>query len=320
MVQARTKDIVTFNFCLFVEYKEYKNKVNDFYRTSNSENIKTCNNIFPTDAEGRLNIIKHFKLIKKYFNHYKNNETHNSNKWCSYINFWLNNELKNEDNKLGSKIFDLYQKFINCDNEIKGITKCESSDIYYFEENTFDQVKKMYDLYDDYIYVDAFKTNTDNSIPCSYAREFTEKFNNIIETGVHKNNDHLYNALQDIKHLFEKIGLASLKTCEPSIPELLPITKGQADESTQSRTPSHSFNLTPILPSTVGIVLFSFFTYKFTPLGPFLRYRVMNKKNTLNELEEKSKYLYMMSENKGILPENSMFNMQYHTLQNHKLE
>ncbi|CAI7724200.1 PIR protein [Plasmodium vivax] len=316
MVQARTKDI----FCLFVEYKKYKEMTVELNRTSSKENVDTCNDIVATFTEGRSNIIEHFKLIKKYFKHYKNDETHTSSKWCLYINFWLNNEIRNGEKELDKQTFDLYQKFINCDNDLKDITKCKSSDIYYFDEKTFDQVKEIYDIYENYMGFDAFKDKDDISLPCHYAQSCTNKFNNIINTGVHRNNNNLSNVLQDIKHLFEKNGLTSFKKCEKNIPELLPITKGQADESTQSRTPSHSFNLTPILPSTVGIVLFSFFTYKFTPLGPFLRYRVMNKKNTLNELEEKSKYLYMMSENKGILPENSMFNMQYHTLQNHKLE
>ncbi|KMZ88624.1 hypothetical protein PVBG_04832 [Plasmodium vivax Brazil I] len=245
-----------------LEYKANKDTLVNFNNKRNQEKVDTCNYIVPKNTEGRSNIIEHFKLIKKYFKHYKNDETHNSSKWCSYINFWLNNELKIEDNKLGSKIFDLYQKFINCDNEIKGITKCKSSDIYYFEENTFDQVKKMYDLYDDYIYVDAFKTNTDNSTLCIYAQLCAEKFNSLIKTGLHRNNDNLSNALQDMKHQFEQNRLTFFKTCEPSIPELLPITIEQVVESPQSITPSRPINLTPILPSTVGVVLFSFFMYK----------------------------------------------------------
>ncbi|KMZ76700.1 hypothetical protein PVIIG_05312 [Plasmodium vivax India VII] len=244
------------------KYKANKDTLVNFNNKRNQEKVDTCNYIVPKNTEGRSNIIEHFKLIKKYFKHYNNNQEHTSSKWCSYINFWLNNEIRNEGNQSEKQTFDFYKKFINCDNELKDITKCKSSDIYYFDEKTFGQVKEIYDIYEKYRGFNAFKSGNNNLLPCSYAREFTEKFNNIIETGVHRNNNNLSNVLQDIKHLFEKNGLTSLKTCEPSIPELLPITYGHVDESTQSRTPSHSFNLTPILPSTVGIVLFSFFTYK----------------------------------------------------------
>ncbi|KMZ95718.1 hypothetical protein PVMG_05318 [Plasmodium vivax Mauritania I] len=244
-----------------LEYKANKNTLENFYKR-NQEKVDTCNSIVPTNAEGRSNIIEHFKLIKKYFKHYKNDETHNSSKWCLYINFWLNNKIRTEEKQLNKNTFHLYQNFINCDDEIKIITKCKSSDIYYFDEKIFDQVKKIYDLYDDYMFFDAFKNSTTYSIPCLYAKRCTENFNSIIGTGVHRNNNHLSNVLQDIKHSFEKNGLTSFNKCEEDIPELLPITNELVEESSQSITPSRSINLTPILPATLGIVLFSFFMYK----------------------------------------------------------
>ncbi|KMZ98990.1 hypothetical protein PVNG_03829 [Plasmodium vivax North Korean] len=245
-----------------LEYKKYKEMTVELNRTSSKENVDTCNDIVTTFTEGRSNIIEHFKLIKKYFKHYNTNGTHDNSKWCLYINFWLNNKIRTEEKQLNKNTFHLYQKFINCDDEIKIITKCKSSDIYYFDEKIFDQVKKIYDLYDDYMVFDAYKNSTTYSIPCLYAKRCTENFNSIIGTGVHRNNNHLSNVLQDIKHLFEKNGLTSFKKCEKNIPELLPITNELVVESSQSITPSRSINLTPILPATLGIVLFSFFMYK----------------------------------------------------------
>ncbi|GAB69514.1 CYIR protein [Plasmodium cynomolgi strain B] len=185
-----------------------------------------------------------------YFKHYKNNVKHSSSKWCSYINFWLNNKIRNEEDVLDNNTFHLYQKFINCDFEIKDMTECKSSDIYYYDEKTFDQVKEIYDLYDDYMDFYAFKNNEDNVIACSSAKACTEKFNIIIKTGEHRNNDHLYNALQDIKHLFEKNGLTSFNNYSS------------------------------------GNIPFFIFMYKFTPIGSLIRRRIGSKNRNIHNFNE----------------------------------
>ncbi|SBS90541.1 PIR Superfamily Protein, partial [Plasmodium ovale curtisi] len=265
-------------YCSATEYKTHDDLIKT-YRTNNSNNAESCI-VGISDSTKRSKILEDFSKLKKYLIHYKSGlDKSNHTRYCSYINFWLNNELRK--NKLNEINFDSYIKFINFDQELLKKPMCVY-DIYYLNDDRFKKTQELYDLYDQYHGYLSFKNNQ-NYVACVYAKSCAEKYNDMISKYTYYDSGNLLSELESTKELIEKNVMLTIQDCKNDIPSLKPLPpKVNLSLSLSSLVPI------PFLAAIVGILPILLLVYKFTPLGPLLHKLIKNNRTILNNFEEEN--------------------------------
>ncbi|SBT84208.1 PIR protein [Plasmodium ovale] len=288
-------------YCSAEEYKSHNTLIKT-YRPDNSNKAESCI-VGISDPTKRSKILEDFSKLKRYLINYKSgcNQLNNT-RCCSYINFWLNNELR--ENELNEINFDSYRKFINFDQELLEKRMCVY-DIYYLNDDRFEKTKELYYLYDQYNMFIAYKDKK-YEIACAYAKSCVEKYNDMINKYYDSGN--LLSELKSTKDLFEKNGLLSMEKCEYSIPPLKPLPpKVNLSLSLSSLVPI------PFLAAIVGILPILLFVYKFTPLGSLLHNLIKNNRTILNNFEEENHELMQFIQRNNKNSENRPYTIAYNS-------
>ncbi|SBS90716.1 PIR Superfamily Protein [Plasmodium ovale curtisi] len=265
-------------YCSAEEYKTHDTLIKN-YRSDNSGYCESCI-IGISDSAKRSKILEDFSKLKKYLIHYKSGwNQSNYIRSCTYINFWLNNELrKNELNEIN---FASYKKFINLDQELFEKPMCVY-DIYYLNDDRFKKTQELYDLYDQYHGYLSFKKNQ-NDVACVYAKSCAEKYNDMISKYTYYDSGNLLSELESTKELIEKNVMLTIQDCKNDIPSLKPLPpKVNLSLSLSSLVPI------PFLAAIVGILPILLLVYKFTPLGSQLHNLIKNNTTILNSFIEKN--------------------------------
>ncbi|SBT00290.1 PIR Superfamily Protein [Plasmodium ovale curtisi] len=136
------------NYLSHKDYNDYKSKLTNFRPHYNHVTDNSCFSVVNEGITEYSNISEHFKKLQQYLDYYrtKMNEC-KSNKCCIYINYWLNDQVRNNHSSLNISHFDFYTKYMACYGP-KNNNFCESY-IYLMQEE-FKFMKELYDLYDAY--------------------------------------------------------------------------------------------------------------------------------------------------------------------------
>ncbi|SBS99178.1 PIR Superfamily Protein, partial [Plasmodium ovale curtisi] len=279
-------------YCSAEEYKSHDTLIKT-YKPDNSNKAESCI-IGISDPTKRSKILEDFSKLKRYLINYKSgcNQLNNT-RCCSYINFWLNNELR--QNELNEINFDSYKKFINFDQDLLEKQMCVY-DIYYLNDDRFKKTEELYDLYDQYNMFISFK-DTKNDIACAYAKSCSEKYNDMISKYTYYDSGNLLSELESTKDLFEEKGLLTIKNCEYPIPPLKPLPP--------------KVNLSLSLSSLVPI---PFLAAIFTPLGSLLHNLIKNNRTILNSFEEENHELMQFIQRNNKNSENRPYTIAYNSV------
>ncbi|SBS80887.1 PIR Superfamily Protein [Plasmodium ovale curtisi] len=298
------------NYLSHKEYNDYKNKLTNFRTHYNSVTDNSCFSVVNEGIKEYSDISKHFKKLQQYLDHYRTNTNGcKSNKCCIYINYWLNDQLRNKNNSLNISHFDFYKKYMAC-YQRKNSNICESY-IYLMQEG-FKFKKELYDLYDAYYDYSPFKNKQDLSH--IYANVFIKKHNDIVNKCKYKENYDMCSELQGVRESFEKDKVETLKVFHGDLLELLQIPDPYPSEKVKASELSHHTFPIQFLPGIIGIVILLLFSYKFTPFGSLIRTLMNSNNNILNNLEEKTQKFLNNSKRGNINYEKRQYNIAYNTV------
>ncbi|SBT59316.1 PIR Superfamily Protein [Plasmodium ovale wallikeri] len=294
-------------YCSYTEFTNY-NKTSKSFRLNEISkfNTESCAQVIRDKFQGKTNIKEVLKKIKKILEHYKNPNSQNSNKYYGYINYWLKNELA-ENDLVNENTTDFCNKFKNCDSEIKLLHE----KILYINSkpnDLFERINELYSVYVDYFNFLSFKNNSDFN--CSYAQQCVKKYNNIVDNYASNDKSNLLNELQNLKQLFNQDGILSLQGCEKEIPTLKPLPAANNSEVI-SLLSSSSLIPIPAIAATVGIFPLLLLLYKHTPLVSLLYNRIIGMKNKLINVAQENHELSFLDERNNVFADNESYNLIY---------
>ncbi|SBT84509.1 PIR protein [Plasmodium ovale] len=340
----------------FDEYNHYKSKLNDSYTFMDEEDEYKLffSTAISKDTVDYFKIMNNCYIIKKYLLNFIRDESCNNGKCCSYMNYWLNEKIRKNKNSLVEYNFDVYNKYIAFYNGRTTEKVCESNK-FFISNNIYEEMNKLYYLYELYNKFKTNSTNTDRG--CVELRTCVMHYNRILRYCKPNGNSYICKALQNFKTKFSSDNFVSLSECKENFRELklkdlqdlsdedeqhvnFLFIQGNGEsgrrglladasysqlrgypegdeESIQPSWFSHSNLIQSLFFSAVGISFLFLLSYKFTPFGKWMR-SLLLKKNIIKhyETEETQDILSHTYENVNIDTEDSVHNIQYYATQN----
>ncbi|SBS93441.1 PIR Superfamily Protein [Plasmodium ovale curtisi] len=340
----------------FDEYNSYKNKLDESYISyyEVSEYQELFKNVISVVTENKMEILKNCYILKNYLLNFKNDQDCSHEKCCSYMNYWLNKKIRKNENNFVESDFDVYNKYIAFYNGRTAEKVCESNK-FFISNNIYEEMNKLYYLYELYNKFKTNSTNTDRG--CVELRTCVMHYNRILRYCKPNGNSYICKALQNFKTKFSSDNFVSLSECKENFRELklkdlqdlsdedeqhvnFLFIQGNGEsgrrglladasysqlrgypegdeESIQPSWFSHSNLIQSLFFSAVGISFLFLLSYKFTPFGKWMR-SLLLKKNIIKhyETEETQDILSHTYENVNIDTEDSVHNIQYYATQN----
>ncbi|VUZ99996.1 PIR protein, partial [Plasmodium vivax] len=197
----------------YFKYKEYSEIKKSFvYKPDSDFNISFVNDIIaritntPT-KEGRL--YDTFYQLKKFISRGHTFVDYGKDKCCNYINYWLNKTVRDSKFGVDEKNFNYFDEFMQLDPKVQesGIDCIRK--LSYMNKDTFEKMKKLYDLYD---YYTKLRESDDSSALCHNISSLAEKYESILQ--VCKDIDeNLCNKLRNLKSVIVKDELVAKDKC-----------------------------------------------------------------------------------------------------------
>ncbi|SBS91851.1 PIR Superfamily Protein [Plasmodium ovale curtisi] len=257
--------------------------------------------------------------LRRYLMNFHNKKDCQNKNCCQYINYFLNyivRDLYSSDRS----VFDIYKDYINhvSNDYIKSLCAPE---INYMEQDKYELIKKLYNIYQYYEY---FINKSRGTPICHYAKLCVQSYYSIMYDYLNIKDTKFCKALKDFKILFEKNEHMSENKCGTNIPNSLSypdICNEVQEESIQSalsphqqttrleiqkpetsviaqgegtvenkQDPTNPKSLGAVLPITLfssGIgALFVFLSlYKYTPIGHWLLLRMQRFKRISKNID-----------------------------------
>ncbi|VUZ99881.1 PIR protein, partial [Plasmodium vivax] len=94
-------------------------------------------------------------------------------KCCNYINYWLNKTVRDSEYGVNKDNFKYFDEFMKIDPKIKENSTYCISKLSYMDNETFEKMKKLYDLYD---YFTELKEHEDSSTLCRSISDLAKKY------------------------------------------------------------------------------------------------------------------------------------------------
>ncbi|SBS95733.1 PIR Superfamily Protein [Plasmodium ovale curtisi] len=295
-----------YEYCPHNEYNEFKNILESFNTIANDGYNQACFDIFNETIRGNQKLLGYFKQLKQYLEKYKNNTSCKTSNCCRYINYWLNDKVRNLYD-LNRNDFHLFQKYAKCE-EHKETFKC-TSDIYLLSEEEFQSVNELYELYDAYYAYISVKNNS--NVSCDYANKFTNKHNNLVYKCNYKENNNMCNEIKTVTELFETNLVETSKVCGRKLTKLLTIPDAYATEKIKVSEFLRSISPMPVFPSIIGISLTLLFLYKFTPIGSLLLGKINKNKIISSNLQDQTQEFLYNSEEENSNYKKRRYNISY---------
>ncbi|SBT02405.1 PIR Superfamily Protein [Plasmodium ovale curtisi] len=273
-----------------------------------------------------------FKCLFKYLSYYTVEDDSFSNSNGDYMNFWLNNQLK-ESKYSAVTAKQFYKKLREKDPDFHSISKLENK-IHNIEEKDLENMKTLKNLYENYneikSKINPFHESLNNSI--SYTQECLNYYDGVINLCTSDNSNYC-NALKAFKVKCENINnLFSFKSNENQ--ERLTIQPVDQELTNQGRDQEHtnlfhvtsheehksnkyfSYIITVICTFPFALIII-LILYKYTPLYTYLRRQIKGMKNKCNDLEYgEEEILLQNSVSEHIKADNRQMYMHYNPLQN----
>ncbi|VUZ99945.1 PIR protein [Plasmodium vivax] len=292
------------------------------------------------------NVIRVSKKIKGYLKHFVTKDIHKSNNRCAYINYILNDEIQGLIYKAKSYTFEMFINYIKSDAELKNNT-CFSN-IMYLEKNIYDNMKKLYDLYNKYEVIYENNRYGMDTHWCTDLVDLVKDFNTTVSEKDKRINVYLFKELKYIKCLLENLELIKQKKCagieELSSPymdskedivqcidQVKTTARPEGHEESQtseryaeergtetgipgSDKPRASITL-PLSGAMAG--MFCLLLYKYTPVGNKLRHLVQGKNSISKNMHDEKYKLYVNNfENQNNDLEGRRYNVSYYSVDN----
>ncbi|KMZ77112.1 hypothetical protein PVIIG_05615 [Plasmodium vivax India VII] len=148
--------------------------------------------------------------IKGYLKHFDTEDKHKINNRCAYINYKLNFEIQKPRYRAKSYTFDMIKKYIMSDDYINNTC---ASNIMYLEENIYNNMKKLYDLYDNYEFIYEYDRSGMDTHNCTELKNLVKEFNAVILSNEKTTNKLFFDKLKYFKCLLENLELIKQKKC-----------------------------------------------------------------------------------------------------------
>ncbi|GAW84657.1 variable surface protein [Plasmodium gonderi] len=164
-----------------------------------------------------INIVKEIiKKIQLYFMNITNNASCNEGKPCNYINYRINDQDKLIHSNERKDFFLDLKKYIES-NIISSSDNIYTSEIKYIENDEFQKIQELYDIYNNISFIlQVFsKTNKSESFYCNELEVFIKNYKHIISTV--NENIHLLNVLNNLKCSIKSNVWFSNNNCNPNI-------------------------------------------------------------------------------------------------------
>ncbi|SBT73795.1 hypothetical protein, conserved [Plasmodium ovale] len=265
------------------------------------------------------NICKQFNYLYSslYSSERNSEEAFQKKNHCSFLNYWLNNELNGSDNNASICVKEFYDKMKDIDNSFFVKNLC-GKDVYNLEKYDLKNMNILYNLYSIKSKINALgdKENP-NRGSCSHVKECYNTYKEGIINC--KNNCFAFrNALQLFKAKYDlelKILSRGLGPCKSDEIVFLPDWNDVLEEYQTERNKQMKNTTLTILIPTFGFILTSIF-FKFTPFGQFLGKKIW-KKNIMNtDYEKENVLLSHLSDVENINFDGGEYNVGYYSSSN----
>lgn len=156
-------------------------------------------------------------IIEKYLLNFIGDESCSNGKCCSYLNYWLNEKMKNSKESLTESVFDVYNKYIAFYNDSKPKKFCVSNN-FFIRTDIFGKMKNLYDLYELY---NTFKTNSTNiDKGCIELNTCVMHYNNIIRYCKPNDESKFCEALRNFKTILAPDKFIYINQCKKNFRQL----------------------------------------------------------------------------------------------------
>ncbi|SBT56883.1 PIR Superfamily Protein [Plasmodium ovale wallikeri] len=298
----------------FDEYNDYKSKLNDSYTFIHEEDEYETffRNKMPEGKE-QYEILNNCYILKKYLLNFINDQHCSHGKCCSYMNYWLNKKTRKNENNLVESDFDVYNDYIAYYNSRNNAKVCESNELF-IRNDTYEEMKKLYSLYESYNTFIASKADSQNG--CTNLNSCVTYYNKILRECKENNDTKFCKALENFKKkTFSTNEFVSLNECEKKLGkiklkdpqdiqeldlqqvdlDILHVNRQEAKRALLENSPhsqeaehtegdsysilssSHRNLIQTLFSSAFGISILFLLSYKFTPFGKWMRSALLRK-------------------------------------------
>ncbi|SBT52003.1 PIR Superfamily Protein [Plasmodium ovale wallikeri] len=308
------------------KYNNAMNKPEENYNSRCTQIISNTLDEITDFMEPCLEILKNLSYIKR------NNYETDNNIQCKYLNFRLNNQLK----EIRSRQYtapDFYEKFKTHSDDMKYWNICKG-EIQEINKEILKNIEVLYNLYRNFnSFTSSYLSSTDNR--CNYGDKCANLYNTHVKSCTSQeqnkfckeliNFQKMYNKHTIYKHVCENVQKCLPNPGAESQSQLLQ-NIGKCDGSSdEDDTPededlseddfvgmsSIQFSVTLAIILLLIICFLFFIFFKFTPFGTWYSLQIKKKKRIFNSLYEQARKLLHNSSNESINLQNSEFNIPY---------
>ncbi|SBT83040.1 PIR protein [Plasmodium ovale] len=336
---TRRKVIDKYSFC--INARHYEIILNDVKaKTNNVKYVENCNSILTSmtfsGKQNATDICKEFKILYESLNTYGNQGTRKDDTFsyydCDFMNYWLNNKLRENVNDGLINVKEFYDEIISKNEKFFSKHEELGKHMNVIDPEILKNIKLLYELYDNAVKIiniigDKNYTPDEQEMesqenephenqqpkkevhkPCSYYVEQCDKnYKEAMDRCLNSNVDY-YNSLKFFKGSYDFLAEKKpdeLNTCNSSkfffFLEYDPVLEKQRNTIKISSTLSVLSLALPLI-------------YKYTPFGPFLRAKIrMVKDRWLNPGKIADELLPLSTDIEDNISDNENYNIGYYS-------
>ncbi|SBS92384.1 PIR protein [Plasmodium ovale] len=314
-----------YKFCINSNYYEtivqyVKGKSGEIEKEKNCDDIildvKFNKNVTAKD------ICQEFKFLYKSFSTYPYEEILKNEPFsyydCDFLNYWLNDKLRDNVNNGSIRIKEFYEEIKNKDGGFFSKIDELEKYLHVIDPSVLENMKLLYNLYDNAVKIMSIIsnkecTNEEQKSCIDYIKECDKKYKEAMDKCFNSNDD-FYNALKYFKDSYKIITEPSFNesnACNSSVflffPEYDPVPEKEKEKEKRIMTIKISSTL-----SVLSLVLP--LIYKYTPFGPFLRTKInMVKDRWMNPDKNGDELLPLSTGIEDIISDNDKYNIGYYS-------
>ncbi|VUZ99331.1 PIR protein [Plasmodium vivax] len=235
-----------------------------------------------------------------------------------YLSYWLLQEFNTNKVKFSNISENFYNNNKKTYNNFFSMESLKSA-VEIIQPMNFEDMNILDNLYKNYSEIYAIISSGTENVKESCS-QYIEQCNNYFELGNNKcsdNSSDFCKAIHSFKESYENsFKLYGIEDIWDSfkLKESQSKDKISEQKSTELITENEKSNMfTPILAPIIGLVGTSIISYKFTPLGPWLRNTVNKKKEIKNTINRETHGLLNGDENNNININSGPYNVRYHS-------
>ncbi|CAI7723935.1 PIR protein [Plasmodium vivax] len=197
----------------YITYHHYNTLKEVFnYEPTEKYDVLSANELMKdirTSIKKELNLRDTFYELKKLVLRGQCFYSHGPETCCKYINYWLNKTVRDSEYGVNKDNFKMFEDFMRVDPKIKGSSVNCMSKLSYINNDAFEKMKKLYDLYD---YFTIFKEDEDRSTLCRNISFLAKRYDRIMQEYEGKDTK-LCNMLTNLKEVIETDRLVAKNIC-----------------------------------------------------------------------------------------------------------